>query len=349
MKINVLFIGDLNTYTESKSKCVAFSEIGLNVASLSSEKIPTLPGLNGTNSFLSKVLRKLQPMADPNRINCQLRQLVNSGKLNKFEFLWSDKAINISPSTLSLIKTKSPSTKLIFASGDNMAVAAFRNKAFEQSLIYFDAVITAKSDTLTELLELGAKTAYYIPKAFDENWPNLMTYPSKRWDISFVGSFEEARANSMLELAKAGLTVNVWGNGWQKWHKKNANLIIHGYPVYSENLVRTIEESKINLCFLRKLARDKSTNRTFEIPACGGFMLAENTEEQRDFFPEGQSAAYFKTDRELVEKCKYYLENDDKRDLISYQGHLKCLKSGYGYSHRCEYFIKNIWPDLKEL
>jgi spore maturation protein CgeB len=348
MKINVLFIGDLNSHTESKSKCVAFSKIGLNVTPLSSEKIPTLPGLNGTDSLLSKIIRKLRPMADPNRINFQLRRLANNGQLGKFDFLWSDKAINIFPSTLSLIKRESSSTKLIFASGDNMAVAAFRNQAFEQSLMYFDAVISAKSDTLMQLRKLGAKKAYYIPKAFDESWPNFMTYPSKRWDISFIGSFEEARANSMLELAKAGLTVNVWGNGWQKWDKKNANLIIHGYPVYSENLVRTIEETKINLCFLRKLARDKSTNRTFEIPACGGFMLAENTKEQREFFPEGQSAAYFKTDSELIEKSKYYLKNDDKREQISRQGHLNCLKSGYGYSHRCQYFIEKIWPDLKE-
>ena len=37
-------------------------------------------------------------MADPNRINFQLRQLANSGQLSKFDFLWSDKAINIFPS-----------------------------------------------------------------------------------------------------------------------------------------------------------------------------------------------------------------------------------------------------------
>lgn len=347
MTIKALFIGDLNTHTESKSKCDGFSRVGVEITSLSSEKIPTLPGLDGTSGFFAKITKKFQPMADPNNINDHLKYICLSGALKQFDFLWSDKAINIQPSILSLIKVNSPSVKLIFASGDNMAISAFRNRAFEKSLEFFDAVITAKSDTLVQLRELGAKRAYYIPKAFDESWPSFMTYPAKRWDVSFIGSFEDARGKSMLALANAGLKVNVWGNGWQKWSNKNANLIIHGYPVYFKDLIRTIEESKVNLCFLRKLAKDQSTNRTFEIPACGGFMLAEDTQEQKDFFPDGDSAVFFRNDSELIEKTKYYLENDLKREQIANTGHERCVSNGYSYSQRCQYFLDKVWTELK--
>ncbi len=343
-----IFIGDLNTHTESKSKRDAFIRVGCQITSLSSEKIPYLPGLDGTSSLIERAKRKFTPMADPTQINDHLKKWVRSGFIGKFDFFWSDKAINLRPATLLSIKSNFPKIKLIFASGDNMAVSSFRNRAFEQSLGIFDAVITTKSKTFGDLKELGAKNVFYIPKAFDESWLNRLKRPERCLDISFIGSFEEDRANSILYLAKSGLEVNIWGNGWRKWsyRNKHPNLLVHGYPVYSDDFIEIIEKTKINLCFLRKLAKDESTNRTFEIPACGGFMLAENTDEQKAFFQENREASFFSDDEELARKCKYFLKYQKCREKIANKGHLKCRTSGYGYSDRCEQFFSEVWPKI---
>ena len=344
--MRMLFIGDLNSHTESSSKENAFRELGLDVSTLSSERIPYLPGLGNASGLPDKLRRRFLPMRDINQINTKLKLMASNGTLESFDIIWSDKAINIRPDVLQKIRDACPNSKIIFASGDNVALPEFRNKAFENTIHIFDAVITSKSDTISQLKKLGANDVYYIPKAFDERWPMRLRKPEKCYDISFVGSFEKERAHSMLELARAGFEVNIWGNGWKKWKVKHENFHVHGFPVYQDDLIEIIETTKINLCFLRKLAKDKSTNRTFEIPACGGFMLAERTTEQRGFFAESVAAEFFETESELIAKTQYYLENDELRNRVAHVGHQTCLSSGYGYIDRCKQFLEQVLPKI---
>lgn len=343
----ILFLGDLNCHTESTARLNAFEALGWQSCALSSQKIPYFPGLGNAKGRIDKIIRRFLPMHDPNKINKQLLMMLKNKSLHTFDVLWSDKALNLKYKTLLEIKQNCPKLKLIFASGDNIAVPEFRNKALEDSLYLFDAVITAKSTTLAQLRSLGARKACYIPKAFDERWPERLTKPKKIWDISFIGSFEKERADSMLALAQSGQKINVWGNGWERFKNRHPNLIIHGYPVYFPKIVEIIEQTKINLCFLRKLAKDTSTNRTFEIPACGGFMLAEGTQEQKSFFEPDLSAAYFENDHELIEKCDFYLKNEKIRNEIAISGHERCLSSQFGYKDRCRQFEQEIWRHIK--
>ena len=75
---------------------------------------------------------------------------------------------------------------------------------------------------------------------------------------------------------------------------KYKNLKIHFTDVIGDDYRKTICSSKIVLGFLRKVNADTQTSRTFEIPACGGFMLMERTENQQRLFEEGKEAEYFR-------------------------------------------------------
>ena len=344
MKIKSIFIGDLNDYTESRSKHDAFRDIGWDITSWSTVPIPTYPGLGSSNSLLRRAARKILPMEDLTGANAWLSKMAKSGELGNFDVVWSDKAINVKPRILRRIKQQFPHVKLVFASGDNMTVPAFRNKAFLATLPLFDVVITMKSGTECDLEKLGARLAVYMPKSFDKHWVSLLRTRQPRYDVSFIGSYEYERSRSLIAVAESGLSVNVWGNGWGRLVNAQPNLIIHNKPVYYKEMIEKIEETKINLCFLRKLAQDKSTNRTFEIPACAGFMLAESTHEQRAFFPAGEAAEYFHTDAELVEKCHYFLANEERRIAVASRGHQLCLSSGYSYHARAQQFMNDVMP-----
>ena len=87
---------------------------------------------------------------------------------------------------------------------------------------------------------------------------------------------------------------------------------------------------------------DTFTTRTFEIPACGGFLLAERSEMHNKLFIEDKEAVFFSDKEELVEKVKFYLNNDEKRNLISINGNKRINSSNYSWPKLMKNILKKI-------
>ena len=104
---------------------------------------------------------------------------------------------------------------------------------------------------------------------------------------------------------------------------------VQGRRLWNEEYVYALKGAQIGLCFLSDLNYNDTTVRSFEIPACGTFMLALRTPQHLDCYVEGQEAAFFDTPEELVQKARYYLEHDEERRAIARRGHQRCVESGY--------------------
>ena len=147
-------------------------------------------------------------------------------------------------------------------------------------------------------------------------------------DVGFIGMWEKERCDSILYLAKNGIKVKVFGGGKWNDYTNIPNLTICP-AVYSSDYSKALQAFKISLCFFRKMNFYQQTSRTMEIPGCGGFMMAERTNEHKILFEEDKEAVFFSSNDELLDKCRYYLSHDDERVAIAKAGHKRCETSGY--------------------
>lgn len=197
----------------------------------------------------------------------------------------------------------------------------------------------SNSDNVTELQALGCPEVLFVGNGYDPAFFRPVPVTEEEHerlggDIGFIGSYEEERAAMMYYLAENGLRIRVWGEGWSRMKQRHVKLKLEKQPLYGDDFAKACASFKINLGFLRKLNRDLQTTRSVEIPACGGFMLAERTQEHKELFEEDEEAAFFDSREELLEKCRYYLANSGVRRRIALTGYQRCLSSHYSNAER---------------
>ncbi len=293
---------------------------------------------NGNNIFI-RIMDKLKLPLDCHDINKKLLSYNYSG----IDILFTIKGNTIKPATLKYIKNKYPHIKIISWSQDDMYAWHNRSVYYTLGLKYYDLIITQKSYNVEELKKLGAKNILFQNKAYSNDIHKIYKCNNKsKVNVLFIGYFEKDRYESMLYLAKNGIKVDIYGPAWGKYVNIHENLIVHNKTLAGENYSKALSCAKISLCFLRKANRDLQTSRSIEIPACGGFMVAERTEEHKQLFKEDEEAVFFENDEELLEKVTYYLENEEKRKTIAQAGYQRTRNSGYSYDDRVEEIIKVI-------
>jgi spore maturation protein CgeB len=102
---------------------------------------------------------------------------------------------------------------------------------------------------------------------------------------------------------------------------------------------------EIALHFLRHGNRDEQDSRTFEIPACKIFMIAEKSLLHLQLFKENEEAVFFETKEELLEKVKFYRDNNEERERIAKNGYTRCISSGYDHRTRMEKVVQKIMAE----
>jgi spore maturation protein CgeB len=73
--------------------------------------------------------------------------------------------------------------------------------------------------------------------------------------------------------------------------------------------------------------------RTFEINACGALQLTDVRSDLAEFYKPGEEIETYSSAKELVEKCEYYLNHEDKRQAIAMRGMIRTMNE-HTYHHR---------------
>jgi hypothetical protein len=270
------------------------------------------------------------------------------------QILWVDKGLTISPETLSQARAMAPRLVRVSYSPDDMLNPRNQSRRYVASIPIYDLHVTTKSYNVAELSAAGAPRVLFVDNAYCPFTHRPLTVTPAEQElfggpVGFVGTFEPERARTLLFLAEKGIAVKVWGSWPRKWRRRHPHLRVMGMPLYGDDYARTINSFDVNLAFLRKHNRDLQTTRSLEIPACGGFMLAERTAEHQRLFAEGLEADYFSSQEELLEKIRYYLMNPGRRQAMAAAGRQRCLEAGYSNVHRLKSVLEQVLRDVQPL
>ena len=238
---------------------------------------------------------------------------------------------------------------------DDMFNPINQSSTFFELVREADLVLTPKSFNVPEFRATGARRVEFIAQSYDPeiHFRAPLTQDERedfRCSVAFLGTFRPERADFLEEMVRRcpQLETRIWG-GWNNMSKLQYRLPVARWPelrrsvryreLWCAEYSKAIQAASIVLGLLNHANRDLHTARSFEIPACGGFMLAERTDEHCSFFEEDKEAVYFSSMDELVDKLLFYISNELARRKIAEAGYLRCTTSGYQYSDRARHVL----------
>jgi spore maturation protein CgeB len=292
-------------------------------------------------TLLYRLFNKLKVVLDLDDVN---KRLLSNIKVFNPNIVFIVKGNSIYPWTLKYIKYNYPEIKLVSFSNDNMSIWSNKSIYYHFGINYYDLVVSINIDTYRKIEEFYYGKVLYIDKSYSKRWHKFIEIDNKKYDCLFIGSYEKERFEIMKYLAKNGVRIDVYGNMWNKANVSNIseNLKIHYKELVGDDYNHTLANAKVVLGFLRKVNLDTQTSRTFEIPACGGFMIMEYTKNQDRLFAEDKEMIYFRSKEELLNKVKYYIQHQSKAQSIVKRARLRCETDGYEYSNRIDQILRNF-------
>lgn len=211
----------------------------------------------------------------------------------------------------------------------------------------YDWIFTTREVNLKEVQPLNANVSFlqfaYYPKIH-----RIVPIPHaerERWDVDavFAGTFAVERARLLETLvSQVPARYAVYGSQWEKLSPRSPlrKWVCH-QELHFDDMAKALGGAKVSLGFLRKENRDDYTQRTFEIPACGGCFLAERTARHGQIYQEGEEAEFFAADApdELCEQFRRLLQGHERRESIRQRGHAALLRQRHTYRDRMEQLL----------
>lgn len=100
--------------------------------------------------------------------------------------------------------------------------------------------------------------------------------------------------------------------------------------------------SKINLNITLKSIAKGLPLRIWDIMGCGGFLMTNYQEELEDYLVIGEDCEAYSSIDELIDKCRFYLENDSIREKVARNGYEK-VKKYHTYINRMPRIIEHLF------
>lgn len=165
--------------------------------------------------------------------------------------------------------------------------------------------------------------------------------------VSFLGNLDAVRFREHVERVRFLERLG------KRLREETISYRFHHVDGVSPDLQRRIiQRSRINLSC--GAASDVSgirswglPERCYGIPACGGFLLADERRHARDDFKVGDEIVTYQGLDDCIQKIRHYLRCADERRQIAENGYLRVL-SEHTYQHRAQSLLDAVKGILED-
>lgn len=298
------------------------------------------------NPLLHKVAFRLAAGPHAERLN---RDILRLAEAERPDIFWAEKILLLQPKTLKKLQALGITTVSYMI--DN-AFGPRKDpgwRLYKQDIPFFDLHVTQRDVSIPHYTERGAKNVMKVQTAYEQTIhfppPAPLSDAERNREVSFIGTPYDDRADTLAKLSDAGLPVIISGNPRQWGRALSPEAYAKMFRIgelYEKEYREAIWHSKINLSFLTRSNQDEYTHKSFEIAACGGFLLAERSEGHSLKFIEDEEAVFFTGFDELKAKIERYLPDEAARNRIATAGQARAVRGGYHNDHQVELILERV-------
>jgi spore maturation protein CgeB len=242
------------------------------------------------------------------------------------------------PATLDAARKVSGATIVNWATDDPFN-SADNSRDLLESIPLYDLYVCTKQEIMNDVRRAGCANVVYVRFGYkpEVHFPEAPATADERrrfgCDVMFVGGCDPHRIAYFDALIRAihGIKLHLYGMYWER--VRTLRPYARGFAVGREYRL-AVSGANIAVNLVRRANRDDHVMRTFEIPACGGFLLTERSATHEELFSEDNEAAFFSRPDELAAKVRIYLGRDDDRVRIASAGHRKIIEGRHSYGDR---------------
>jgi spore maturation protein CgeB len=291
----------------------------------------------------NKVLNRLLPGAGH---NYSARLLIDHlSSCNSYRWIFIFKGMQFSLQVLQQCRRLAPYAIWVNINPDdpyNLESRAASNSNVMQSRTFYDVYCIWSHLISNKLRADGCKRVLYLPFGYDETFhqPHATSKLDSEAPVSFIGTWDRERELILAQLA--GYNVCIHGPNWGRAssHFPLRDSLSYLYVNFGSEMSSIMSSSAICLNLLRPQNRGSHNMRTFEIPAMGGLMLTNRTEEQQELFPENEACYMYGDFDELKSKIDYILANKSDAHRVRARG--IALVRTHSYTNRARDLLQQL-------
>jgi len=326
--MKILYAGPLSPNDSSLYRLWALERLGHEVVPFNSYDY------RFRNSLFEKIALRLAAGPMVGRANKDLLQIAAA---EKPDLLWTDKLLSMRPETLNRFRAMGIVTVSYMIDNPFGTRQDPGWRLYIKDIPHYDLHVVQRDKNILDYRERGARDVIKVQTAYEPtiHYPSPPGWSDKdrNRQVSFIGTPYDDRSTILKKLSELNeFQVVISGNS-RAWKRELgpevfACLYREG-ELFQQQYREAIWRSKINLSFITHANQDEFVHKSFEIAACGGFLLAERSKGHMDRFREDEEAVFFSSFEELVQKIRRYLPDEEARTRIAAAGQARALRDGY--------------------